>query len=87
MGEIGEYGTLAMTDGDGVVVYMDVYLPDDKELDILKGWMGTADTPYFSDIVLEKAVFEEGEKFMQNGQSLEEALLAIEQRLSIYMSE
>lgn len=87
VGENGEYGTLAMTDGDGVVVYMDVYLPDDKELDILKGWMGTADTPYFSDIVLEKAVFEEGEKFMQNGQSLEEALLAIEQRLSIYMSE
>ena len=87
MGENGEYGTLAMTDGDGVVVYMDVYLPDDKELDILKGWMGTADTPYFSDIVLEKAVFEEGEKFMQNGQRLEETLLAIEQRLSIYMSE
>ncbi len=87
VGENGEYSSLGMTDGDGVTVYMDVYLPGEEELDTLKGWMETADTPYIADIVLERAVFEEGEKFMQKEQGLEEALGAIEQRLAIYMSE
>lgn len=87
VGENGEYGSIGMSDGDGLVVYMDVYLPVEEELDTLKGWMGTADTPYIADIVLEKAVFEEGEKFIRGEQSLEEALGAIRQRIAIYMSE
>lgn len=87
VGENGEYGSIGITDGDGVTVYMDVYLPGEDELDTLKEWMAAADTPYIADIVLERAVFEEGEKFMRGGQGLEEALDAIEQKLAIYMSE
>lgn len=87
LGENNEYGSMAMIDEDGVEVKLDVYYPDPEELAILKGWMATADTPYIADAVLEETIFEEGEKYIQGNQSLEEALDEIEKQLAIYLSE
>lgn len=87
LGENGEYGSIAMTDEDGLEVYMDVYVADQEELAELYDWIESASTPYIADLVLEKAVFEEGEKFILGEEGLEETLDGIEQRLAIYMAE
>ncbi len=87
LGENNQYGSMAMVDEDGVEVNLDVYFPDEEEIKTLEGWMESADTPYIEDTVFEEAVFEEGAKYIQGGQSLEETLDAIWQQLAIYMSE
>ena len=87
LGEDNSYGSMVMIDEDGVEVQLEVYYPDPEELNVLKGWMSTADTPYIADVVLEKTVFEEGAKYIQGNQSLEKALDAIRQQLAIYLSE
>ncbi len=87
LGENGEYGSIAMSDGEGLEVYMEVYVSTQEELAVFYDWMESAVTPYIADLVLEKAVFEEGSKYILGEGSLEEALDAIEQRLAIYMAE
>ena len=87
LGENNQYGSMVMIDEDGVEVELDVYFPDEDEINVLRGWMEEADTPYIEDTVFEETVFEEGAKFIQGNQSLEEALDAIWQQLAIYMSE
>lgn len=87
LGENNQYGLMGMMDEDGIETLMQVYYPKEEELALLKGWMGLADTPYIADRVFEETVFEEGAKFIQEDQSLEEALDAIWQQLAIYMSE
>lgn len=86
-GENNMYGSMAMIDEDGVEVYLDVYYPEEEELDTLKGWMESANTPYIADIVFEQAIFEEGAEYIQGNQSLEETLNAVRNQLAIYMSE
>lgn len=87
LGENNQYGSMVMVDEDGVEVNLDVYFPDEEEIKTLEGWLESADTPYIEDTVFEEAVFEEGAKYIQGGQSLEETLDAIWQQLAIYMSE
>ena len=45
------------------------------------------DTPYIEDTMLEDTVYEEGTKYMEGSQSLEEAVAAIEERVALYMAE
>ncbi len=87
IGENGEYGSIGMSDEDGLEVYMDVYVTTEEELSEFYGWMESMDTPYIEDQILERAVFEEGSKFILGETGLEEALDAVEQRLAIYMAE
>lgn len=87
VGEDGQYSTVAISDGEGLEVSMDIYVATEEQKDVLRGWMASADTPYIADFVLEKTVFEEGEKFFRGEQSLEESLDRIMQQLGIYMSE
>lgn len=85
--EDGTYGGVAMSTGDGLMIEMAIYFPTEEEINIFKGWMEAADTPYIEDTVLESAVFEEGSEFILGNQSLEEAVDAIEQKLAIYLAE
>lgn len=87
LGENNQYGCMAMIDEDGVEVDLDVYYPEEAELDMLKSWMASADTPYIEDTVFEETIFEEGAEYIKGNQSLEEALDGINKQLSIYISE
>lgn len=87
LGENNQYGSMAMIDEDGVEVALDVYYPKEEELNVLKGWMESADTPYIEDTVFERTIFEEGSKYIQGNQNLEETLNAVRNQLAIYMSE
>lgn len=87
LGEDNLYGAMAMIDEDGVEVSLDVYYPEEEELNVLKNWMESADTPYMADTVFEQTIFEEGAKYIQGNQSIEETIKAIRNQLAIYMSE
>ena len=87
LGENNLYGAMAMIDEDGVEVSLDVYYPEEEELNVLKNWMESADTPYMADTVFEQTIFEEGAKYIQGSQSIEETIKEIRNQLAIYMSE
>ncbi len=87
VGENGEYSTVAISNGEGLEVQMDIYVATPEQMEKFKGWMESAHTPYLADFVLEKTVFEEGEKFFRGEQSLEETLDQIVQQMGIYLSE
>ncbi|MCM1253007.1 MAG: ABC transporter substrate-binding protein [Clostridium sp.] len=77
-----------MADGyDGTVITLNYYWPADEEIAAYTKYMETADTAYYADDVLEDAVYEEGLAYMQGSQSLEEAVNAIEKKVSLYMAE
>lgn len=83
----GEYGIMAMIDEDGRETYFSVFVTTEEEMAVFRSWLESSDTPYIADMVLEKTVFEAGEKYIQEEQSLEETLAEIEQQLAIYLSE
>lgn len=60
---------------------------NEKQIADLRKCVEAVDTPYIEDTVLENAVYEEGIRYMQGTQSLEEAVKAIEKKISIYMAE
>ncbi len=86
-GDDGLYGSIAMSNPDGLMISMNIYVASEEEIDDFKSWMETADTPYIEDSNLEETVFEEGSQFILGYQSLDEAVDAIEQRLALQMAE
>lgn len=72
---------------EGMELIMTVYPSNEKQIADLRKCIETADTPYIEDTVLENVVYEEGIRYMQGAQSLEEAVNAIEKKISIYMAE
>ena len=87
VGEDGAYGSIGTSGWDDELLSLNVYIASQEQLDTLYGWMESMDTPYVEDTVLEKTVFEEGDKYISGEQTLEEALTAIEQKIAIYLSE
>jgi hypothetical protein len=49
--------------------------------------METVSTPYFTESVLESAVYEIGTQYFRGAMSLDEAVKEIEKSVTIYMSE
>ncbi|MDE7176784.1 MAG: extracellular solute-binding protein [Lachnospiraceae bacterium] len=60
---------------------------NEKQIADLRKCIEAVDTVYIEDTVLENAVYEEGIRYMQGELSLEEAVNAIEKKISIYMAE
>lgn len=87
LGENGEYGSIGSSSWDGEPIGLQVYFPDQEQIDNFYKMMESMDTPYLEDSVLEETVFEEGSKFISGEQSIEDALSAIEQKIAIYLAE
>lgn len=85
--ENGVYGSVASSDGEGNYVEMDIYWPDEEKISQLRSQMESLSTPYIEDSLLEEAVYEEGSRYMQGEESLEEAIAAIEDKIALYMAE
>ncbi len=80
------YATLFNTK-EGTQLMMTVYPSDENQIADFRKCIEAADTPYIEDIMLESVVYDEGILYMQGEQSLEEAVNAIEKKISIYMAE
>ena len=85
--EDGIYSQVASSDGEGHYVEMNIYWPDEEQIDALRKRMESVSTPYIEDTRLEDAVYEEGAKYMQGIESLDEAVAAIEEKVALYMAE
>ncbi len=87
LGENGEYYSICMSDEDGLAIDFVAYQSNEEQIADLRKCVEAANTPYIEDTVLENAVYEEGILYMQGALSLEEAVNAIEKKMSIYMAE
>lgn len=85
--EDGLCGCYMLSNDDGLQVYLDVYWPDEELWETFRNCMEEADTAYLKNDIIEYAVYDEGTAFMQGKKSLEEAMEAIEKKISIYMAE
>lgn len=87
LGENGEYGYESSSNEEGEMVSFVSYWPDESQVARLKQCIESADTAYIEDAMLESVVYEEGTAYLQGTKSLEEAVSAIEKKVSIYMAE
>ena len=81
------YSSISSSNGDGMVVEVDIYWMNEEQKERLRGWIASADTAYVSDSVLEDAVYEKGAAYILGEQSLEDAVSEIEKKMAIYMAE
>ncbi len=85
--ENGRYGWVSMPNDEGMEITLNIYQSNEEQIADLRKCVEAADTPYIEDTVLEYAVYDEGILYMQGVQSLDEAVSAIERKISIYMAE
>ncbi len=85
--EDGFCGGYMLSNNDGLQVYLEVYWPDEELRAAFRNCMEEVDTAYFKNDFIEYAVYEEGEAYIKGEKSLEEAMKAIEKKVSIYMAE
>ena len=83
----GIYSYMSTGSPEGDFISFDIYWFSDGQKEMTEKWLKQVRVPYVPDQVLEEAVYNEGTSYIQGKQSLEEAVDAIEQRVSIYMSE
>lgn len=83
----GPYSTVSMIDEDGNVTELGIYWLDEEQKAMCEAWIRAMHTPYIEDDLLEQIVCEEGIRYLQDTQSLEEAVSAVETRAALYMAE
>jgi len=81
------FAYLSLTDEDGVIIDFIMYWPTDEQIAAFKEELASVNTAYFSDSVLEDAVFTSGALYLEGGITLSEALDEIEKQAAIYMAE
>ncbi|MDE7284196.1 MAG: extracellular solute-binding protein [Lachnospiraceae bacterium] len=85
--ENGRYGWVSRPNDEGMEITLNIYQSNEEQIADLRKCVEAAETPYIEDTVLEYAVYDEGILYMQGVQSLDEAVSAIEKKISIYMAE
>ncbi len=81
------YGGSSLTGDDGLVIYMSMYVPTEQETKELYDLLSSVRTPYLVDTVVEDAVREAGNYYLEERCGLEEAVELVKEKLAIYMSE
>lgn len=87
LSEDGAYGYESMSNEEGLRLDFVTYKSDETQIAELRKCMEAASTPYIEDTVLEDAVYTAGFEYIAGNVSLEEAVDAIEKKISIYMAE
>lgn len=85
--ENGEFQYFSMGDMDGNRIEWSSYLPNEKEMQMLRDDIARADTPYLPDSVLENAVFSVGAEYLKGDKDLDTAVKDIMARVEIYLAE
>ncbi|MCM1154846.1 MAG: extracellular solute-binding protein [Roseburia sp.] len=85
--ESGAYLWMGGSDEDGKQRDFVAYWPDEAQIAEIRACIEAADTPYIEDTVLEYAVYDEGIGYLQGRKSLDEAMTAIERKISLYLAE
>ncbi len=81
------YGSVVTDGEEGEIIKLIYYWPTGEETAAYRKYMEEADTAYIQNDIIETAVYEEGAAYMQGTKSLDEAVEAVEKKISIYMAE
>lgn len=87
LSEDGAYSSESLSDANGLSLHFTTYQSDENQIAEFKKCVEQANTPYIEDPVLESAVYQSGAEYLAGRISLEEAVSAIETKISIYMAE
>lgn len=87
VGDDGGYLYFSMSNGEGLSVDYTAYPVNDGQIAEFRRCLEAADTPYIKNSVLEEAVYEAGTAYLQDSQSLDETVNAIEKKLALYLAE
>lgn len=87
LGEDRAFGYLSLVNDEGLVIDFVMYWPVEEQIAAFKEELRSVNTAYFSDSVLEGAVFTSGVRYVRGEVSLEETLNEIEKQVAIYMAE
>lgn len=87
LGEDRAFGYLSLVNDEGLVIDFVMYWPVEEQIAAFKEELRSVNTAYFSDSVLEGAVFTSGVRYVRGEASLEETLNEIEKQVAIYMAE
>ena len=85
--EDGVFSSIGTSSPDGTSFGMEIYILSEEQKKQVQEWMETVSTPYFTESVLESAVYEIGTQYFRGAMSLDEAVKEIEKSVTIYMSE
>lgn len=85
--ESGIYSSLATSDGEGRMIEYVIYWPADEEIAALKAELAAVHTAYIPDRMLEESVCTQGAAYLDDEQTLEDALREIEKAVQVYMAE
>lgn len=86
-GSDGRWGSVVTDGEDGERIVLIYYWPTEEEVSRYKAYIEELDTAYIENDVVENAVYEEGAAYLLGTKNLEEAVDAIEKKVSIYLSE
>lgn len=87
LGEDRSFGCLSLVNEEGLIVDFTIFWPTDEQTAAFKEELASVNTAYYSDSVLEDAVFQSGVLYVQGEASFEETLHEIEKQVAIYMAE
>ncbi|MDE6320561.1 MAG: hypothetical protein K2M22_12835, partial [Lachnospiraceae bacterium] len=76
-----------LTNDDGTVIVVSICVPTEQETQELYDILSSVRTPYLSDAVVEDAVREAGQKYLDGKCSLEDAVELVQEKIAIYMAE
>lgn len=86
-GSDGRWGSVVTDGEDGERIVLIYYWPTEEEVSRYKAYIEELDTAYIENDVVENAVYEEGAAYLLGTKNLEEAVDAIEKKVSIFLSE
>ncbi len=80
-------GMSGTSDLEGEEITMSIRVSDERRVNELLQWIASLDTAYIEDKTFENVVYEEGMRYLNGDESMEEVMNSIETRLGIYLTE
>ncbi len=86
-GEDGGGASITMSDASGSMSSLNMSWPNEEALDKLKSLLEKAEIPASTDDTIWNAVKEQGDKYLNEGLSLDETCSNIIQKVNLYLAE
>ena len=84
----GEIDTdIVVSGSDGTTLTLNIYVPTEEEIQVLRELLYSVRTPYIADPALEEVIIEEGAAYLEGRCGLKEAIGNIKDRVELHLAE
>ena len=87
IGADGIYMMYGLSDEEGNTIIMDIYWPSDEQIQTLREWITSANTPYISDSILGETVYTEGAEYLEGNIDIDTVMTKIRDKIAVYIAE